>query len=62
MTISFDPCLQYGNEIRDEYPQTDPHDILRVRNSENAVLNLDIHGLNFGLTQLYVMFMIHHAF
>jgi hypothetical protein len=29
-----------GNEIRDEYPQMDPHDILR--NPENAVFNLDM--------------------
>ena len=29
-----------GNEIRDEYPQMDPHDILR--DPENAVFNLDM--------------------
>ena len=29
-----------GNEIHDEYPQMDPHDILH--NPENAVFNLDM--------------------
>lgn len=29
-----------GNEIRDEYPQMDPYDILR--NPENAAFNLDM--------------------
>jgi hypothetical protein len=29
-----------GNEIRDEYPQMDPHDILR--NPENAIFNLNM--------------------
>lgn len=29
-----------GNEIRDEYPPMDPHDILR--SPENAVFNLDM--------------------
>ena len=32
-----------GNEIRDEYPQIDHHDILR--NPKNAIFNLDmVHG------------------
>jgi len=29
-----------GNEIRDEYPQMDPYDILR--NPENVAFNLDM--------------------
>ena len=29
-----------GNEIRDEYPQMDPHDILR--NPENVSFNLEM--------------------